>query len=232
MKKILFAAIILIGCFTILSAQVEIGDASGNITEFELDGTMEFHGNATVYEDLRVALTAGKVGVANPPIFAQFRDNGSGSPGVYAYSFADESNATKEQQLMFTVQMPHAWSNGSTIYPHIHWSPGDNNSGAVVWGLEYTWIEYNSASPEQFTTTTIITTTSDPVSNSQYDHLLTSFPSITPNTSQDNISSILLMRIFRNSSNAADTYTGSAFGLSFDIHYEINTAGSRQEFIK
>lgn len=232
MVKRLLLVVILACSSYFLWAQVEIGDGTTNYTEFELDGTMEFNGDATVFEDLRVALTAGKTGLANPPTFSQFRDDGSGSPGVYAYAFADEANASKEQQLMFTVQMPHAWKEGSSIHPHIHWSPDGNGSGVVVWGLEYTWIEYNPASPEQFSTTSIITGTSDPISNNQYDHLLTNFPAITPSTSQDNISSILLMRIFRNSSNASDTYTGSAYGISFDIHYEINTAGSRQEFIK
>lgn len=107
-----------------------------NYSEIEQDGTLEFHGDATVFDDLVVPLISGKA-ATNPPTFSIFRDDGSSSVG-----------------------------------------------------------------------------------------------SITPSTSQDDISSVLVVRLFRNSSNAADTYTGGAFGLSFDLHHERNTDGSRTQWEK
>lgn len=46
------------------------------------------------------------------------------------------------------------------------------------------------------------------------------------------ISSILICRIWRNSSNAADTYTDDAGLLSLDFHYQIDTVGSRAQYVK
>ena len=229
MRHLLIVFILLGGIINPLFAQVTVGDET-NYSEFESDGTLEFHGDATVWNDYVVPL-ASAISGKNVPPFIKFMDDGSGSDGVFAFAFEDQSNPGNEQSLSFTIQMPHNWKEGSTIYPHLHWSPGDNTNGAVVWGLEYTWIEYNSSTPQTFPATTVETITAS-FTSSDHMHLLHSFSAITPNSNQDNISSILVMRIFRNSSNAADTYNGDAFGLSFDIHYEMDTGGSRQEFIK
>jgi hypothetical protein len=43
---------------------------------------------------------------------------------------------------------------------------------------------------------------------------------------------MLCCRIFRNSSDATDDLAQSAFGFEVDFHYEVDTMGSRQEFIK
>ena len=230
MKKQILSLLFIQSFISLIYAQVEIGDGGTNFTEFEVDGTMEFHGDATVYDDLVVAFSTGKT-ASNPPTFAQFVDDGSGSVGVYAYRFDDEA-ANNEAQVFFTIQMPHSWIEGTDVYPHIHWAPEDNTSGTVVWGMEYSWVEYNSTTPLSFPSSTIITTTSNSLANDANKHMITPFASITPSISQDNISSILVVRLFRNSSNVSDTYTGGAFGLSFDLHIEKNTAGSRNEWTK
>jgi len=230
MKKITLTLVALFGLMSYLSAQVEVGDGGSNFTEFELDGTMVFHGESTVFNDLENPLTAGTI-YKSPPSFEVFMDDGSGRRGVYAYSFGN-AQANNEEQIMFTIQMPHGWIEGSDIYPHIHWSPRDNGSGVVVWGIEYTWVDYNSITPGEFPPTTTITAESVAIANDNHKHLVTSFGAITPSADQDNISSILMVRVFRNSSNPADTYSDEAFGLSFDLHYEMNTIGSRTEWTK
>ena len=229
MKKAILFLLCMLFSVTFLFSQVQMG-GDVNYSEIEQDGTLEFHGDATVFDDLVVPLISGKA-ATNPPTFSVFRDDGSSSVGVYAYVF-DNVASNSENQVFFTIQMPHAWKTGSVIYPHIHWAPEDNGAGAVVWGMEYTWIEYDATTPLQFPQTTIITGTSDSFSNSAHKHLITSLGSITPSAVQDDISSVLVVRLFRNSSNAADTYTGGAFGLSFDLHYERNTVGSRTEWVK
>jgi hypothetical protein len=131
--------------------------------------------------------------------------------------------------------MPHNWKEGSVIYPHIHWSPQTTGqNGSVIWGLEYSWVNYNSTTPIAFPNTTIITATTAAITGtSDVDkHLITAFSSITPSTSQDKISSIMMCRLFRNSSAVADTYQGSAALLSFDFHYEIDGVGSNSQFVK
>jgi hypothetical protein len=46
------------------------------------------------------------------------------------------------------------------------------------------------------------------------------------------ISSVILMKLYRNSSDAADTYTGLAYFIEFDIHYQSDTPGSRTQGAK
>jgi len=190
------------------------------------DGTVSLKGNATVWNDIVVPPFSTYFGVDNYPSFVQFKN------GIKTFTF-DDKGAGLEQQVYFSIQMPHNWKEGTTIFPHVHWSPQTAKSGNVVWGFEYTWAEYDSTTPVAFPTPTIVTATTGVSTNGVDTHYITSFAPITPTTSQDKISGILMCRFFRNSSNSADTYTnGSAALLSFDIHYEIDAFGSGTEFIK
>lgn len=197
-----------------------------NYSTFEEDGTLEFVGDATVYNIFVATLYAAKTG-GNAPDWQVFRNNGSGSVGMYIWAF-DNNNASSEDELNLTIQMPHDYKSGSDIYPHVHWSPLTNGTGVVTWGIEYTWADYGTV----FSVTTIDTSNSESFSNAQNTHMLTSLGTITPSTNQDDISSILCVRIFRNSSASADTYTGKVALLSFEIHYEANTVGSRSLYSK
>ena len=222
-RTIIFYAIFLLplGLFS----QVEIGSTE-DYTEIESDGTIKFHGEATVWNDYVVPMSVAKPSAVEAPTWEVFMD------GLHAFNFAYESNASKEEEVEFVIQMPHDW-DGSAIYPHIHWSPENDNSGSVVWAIEYSWVAYNHENPLEYPATTTITTTSASLSNDGHKHLIAPFDFITPSSSQDAISSILIIRFYRNSSNSADTYYDSgAFAISFDIHYRLNTIGSRQEYIK
>ncbi len=48
----------------------------------------------------------------------------------------------------------------------------------------------------------------------------------------DGLSSILIGRLFRNSSAAGDTYTDKVGLLYIDAHYQINSLGSTDEYTK
>ena len=203
---------------------VKFGSATDYAT-FEADGTLVLYGTATVYDDIMIPGLSTRSS-SNAPGFDVFMG------GTLINYFADVSN--NEQQVYFTVQFPHSWA-GTAINPHIHWSPEtDPVSASVVrWGFEYTWVEYNSSSPLVFPSTTTVYVNASCAAGSQKKHLIASFPAITPSTSQDGISSMMVCRLFRNSSNLIDdTYTGKAGFLQFDIHFEKNTEGSRSEFTK
>lgn len=195
------------------------GDETNNTT-FESDGTLVMNGNATVFNDLAVPLLAGKSTGSTVPAFSIFRN------GIYTYQFED----SKAQEMFLTIQMPHDWKEGSPIDPHIHWSPMTAGSGVVRWGIEYTWANYDPLTTQVYPATTTIYVDSDPFSNAQYGSIITSFGQTT--LTGGKISAILLVRIFRDGAHTNDTYNGNASGLSFDIHYESNTLGSRTEFTK
>ena len=63
-------------------------------------------------------------------------------------------------------------------------------------------------------------------------HYLGIFDAITPSSTQDGISSMICCRLFRDATNEADTYEGDAGLLEFDLHYIIDTLGSREEYTK
>jgi len=194
---------------------------------FQDDGSIIFFGTATVWDDIMIPGFATRSST-NAPTFDVFVN------GTYINYFGD-AGTNSENQVFFTVQFPHSWAS-TTIFPHVHWSPETDPGvgGAVVrWGLEYTWIEYNPTTPLTFPASTTVYVNATAPSASQKKHLIGSFGSITPTSDQDGISSMMVCRLFRNSGNAADTYNSARAGfLQFDIHFEKNTEGSRQEFIK
>ncbi len=198
-------------------------------TSFEADGTLKFNGAATVWDDLRLEPTVRGSG-ANNPSFTKWIDNGAGSIGIFLYEFTDVATGS-QKEVYFTTQMPHGWK-GTAIYPHVHWLPdAAGASQRPVWGLEYSWAEIGAT----FGNSAIVYTTSlFPNDTNLIDdkHYISSFNAITPSASQDGLSSILICRLFRFSGDASDTFTGSCGLLYIDLHYEIDTIGSRSEFSK
>ncbi len=173
----------------------------------------------TVWDDVRVNALSVKLAGIKDPSFTAFMN------GVYSYTFSDQALAINEEEVFFTVQIPHTYKEGTDIECHVHWTPSDAAAGTVRWGLEYTWQDINGV----FGATTIIYI-DDATNSTDREHLVAPFPTITG--TGYNLSSMLVCRLFRNSSHANDNYTNDAFFLEFDVHIEINTLGSRQEFIK
>lgn len=210
------------------SSFFRIPNATGNYTQWaKVDGFMTYVGNAQPFDDLRVAALATKVPAAAGPGFAQFKDDGSGSTGVFLYWFDD----TSEEQVYFEAQMPHRWVEGGTIYPHVHWTPAVNgNPGEQVrWGLEYTIADPT----EDYGNTTLIggsTSIPDetPVADRHYKTRLGAGIDMTGFT----ISSVIICRLFRDVGHGDDDYGDDAGLVSVDFHYRADTEGSRQEFIK
>jgi hypothetical protein len=191
-------------------------------------GELTLLGTATVWEDLRVPVTSTTKGGSKDPGFEVFKTNGAGSQGVFTYWF--DKNA--EEELYFTVQFPHSW-DATPIYPHVHWVPKSADAGGtetVEWGLEYTWVNIDGT----YGDTTIVYAKSASGLTTAYKHILTSFTAITPGAgTQDGISSMMVCRIFRNATDAVDdTYDDDAGLLEFDIHYAMNTMGSKTELAK
>lgn len=185
-------------------------------------------GAATWHDDLRVEPTSRSSG-AQVPTFARVqRDAGGTSIGVYAYIF-DNAALSSEKELYFSAQMPHGKLLGSPIAMHIHWVPTTAGTAGhkIRWGLEYTWANLGSAFPA--TTTIYATTPLLGAIDVALTHCLTPFGDVAP-PADEALSSILLCRLFRNSSDAEDTATVSAGLLFVDAHIEMTQLGSRDEF--
>lgn len=199
-----------------------IGGVTDHI-KIEADGTIVMEGAATIWEDLRVTLDKG----ANSASLA-FLPGAASGPEIYYF----RNNATVEA-MSFSVQIPHSWKEGTTIYPHLHWIPKNTAGGNVEWNFEYTWANYDAATPQIFPaiiTCTVIATGPFATNTNLITTLTPSNAGIVATGKK--VSSILVCRIWRDSSRGADTYAADAGVLSIDFHYEMDTFGSRTEFVK
>lgn len=221
-----------ISCSAVTASQARLG-AGANYVQIDSDGSLTLQGSASCFEDIRVEPTVRGSGVT-VPAFEKYFSSGS-SNGCYLYSFADNHTAAQENEIFFTIQMPHARKSGSNIHLHVHWIPSIAGSGSVCWGLEYTM----QAPGQVFGNTTFLYASQSamPVVQDnplvQSKHYITEFADIVPDTNQNGLSSIIVGRLFRNSSNTgADTYTNKVGMLYIDCHIEVDSMGSREEYTK
>ena len=192
-----------------------------NYTKITADGSLSYVGNATRWDDLKVNVQRLTAKGVSRPTMDDVLDAGAG-PGLYTYWF----NKNSEQELFFTVQMPHGWKEGSDIKPHVHWI-GNAGSGNVEWGLEYTWANVNDMFSGATTTLTGYTAISGYVN---YKHMLTPLGNM--DATGKTLSSIILCRVFRYASSSNDTFSANAGLLQIDFHYQIDSDGSNDELSK
>ena len=166
-----------------------------------------------LWDDLRVSLNRATIGSNNPSLTPFLTT-------LQAYAFSK----TLIQQLYFDVQLPHAWAYGTTVSPHIHWSPGTSqDTGVVRWGLEYSIANYGAVFPA---TTTI--TVEQAGSGVAYAHQIAELPDIVMTGKK--ASSLIMCRIFREGNHVNDTFDAEAFGLSIDFHLQYDKDGGLTEY--
>jgi hypothetical protein len=205
------------------SGSQKIGNVSGgNYAEFEADGTLEFFGDATVFDDLRI--TPGsfdRPGVADPD-YVLYNPNGGGL-GVYLPEFALNDFAS------FTVQMPHGYHPEQSIYCHLHWTPGargnEEATKKVGWKIDYSWANI-SANFGNMQTIDL----SDVCDGTDHKHQMTDEVEISGTGKA--ISSMLLCTVKRTSTGTDDDWASTTSGqlpllLEIDFHFPMNTIGSR-----
>jgi hypothetical protein len=199
-----------------VDGDVYVGGTGGN-TVFETDGTLYSYGNATIFEDLKFPAQALSSGATPADSCAVI--------GTTLRTLCFDGAATTES-MELSAQFPHERKVGSKLHPHIHWGPSNTNAGNVKWQLEYSCANINDTFPAS--TTISVVDASDTVAHK---HQIVGFPEI-DTAAYGNISAMCLMRIFRNPGDGTDTYGSDAELYEFDIHYEIDSMGSREEYVK
>lgn len=189
---------------------IRFGNAADYV-QIDGDGELSLAGDATVWEDLRAPATAiNPPGQASDPTW----DNTNGG-----WLFDN----TGTEQLWVILQIPHAWKVGSSIYPHIHWMPTTATTNYGVWQIDYKWTDIDEVDAGSFTNSTALAYGN----NNALEHILDSFAAISG--AGHTISSTVTVKISRTS---AGNYTGDMLLKEFDIHYEIDTMGSKTESAK
>lgn len=157
---------------------------------------------------------------------ADLRDN---TLDLYAF---DGGNTL--EQVFFTLQLPHCWKEGSTIYPHVHFSHTSTNSAdsvarVVRFGFEYTWASIYATFGAS--NTIFLDSAAFVPNTSQWKHLLCTNASGISGAGKT-LSSMLICRLFRDPTDSVDTYPQDVAFLQFDIHFERDGFGSSLEYVK
>jgi hypothetical protein len=161
----------------------------------------------------------------------RFPAAGINPPGAAADPTQDTTDgrlvfsASAENIVAIQAQMPHSWKEGSTISPHIHWSPTSTHTGNVKWQMKYKIANVFEAFPAEWTTVTALQAAAG-VSDT---HQLTDFDGDITMTGKT-LSAMILILISRLGADGADTYTGTVKLNEIDIHYEIDGFGSASEY--
>jgi hypothetical protein len=206
---------------------VTIGGLTNGI-EITSDGKVKAIGTASWFDDLRVEPTV-RLSSPKAPAYTNYLAGGSAS-GLYFYLFDNAVLAT-EKEVNFKLQMPHGKKLASAIHLHVHWVPTSTGSAGdkVRWGLEYTKANPNgvfgAVGAYIYADTPVTPPSTTPTIHTHY---ITEFADI--DMTGDALSTILLCRLFRNSSHADDTFAGDVGLLYIDCHVEFDHLGSNEEY--
>ena len=167
---------------------------------------------------------------ANDPTLAVFRDN------IRQFSFSN----TVVNEVFVTYHIPHDYVAGSDVYIHTHWSQNVVDTGgaagapgAVKWQYKVSYAKGHgqAAFPAAF-----VTSVTQTASATQYQHMLgevqlsAAIPSATQIDS-DIIEpdGIVLVRAYRDPTDAADTLNQVPFMHFVDLHYMTSNIGTKQK---
>jgi len=210
---------------------VRIGDSSSgnpsNYSEFEPNGTLRFRGNSTVWDDLRIVPGAFQFAGAADPTLSAWQPGGAGATHqVYKFQ--------KNDEVFASCQMPHKYREGTDVRFHIHWTPcdrGNEESGNNVgWKVDYSWANIDGTFASSATVDL-----SDACTGTDDYHEMTS--DVLVSGTNRTISSVFQLRIYRSDTGTDDTWASGLAAqspalLEFDIHFQIDTVGSRQSLVK
>lgn len=178
-----------------------------NVQEIHFDGLVRF--DDTCYEDLCFPLTQGKPTSGGKPDY-DYTNLGFLFPG----------NDTTEQ-IHIIQQLPHAWKEGTRIFPHVHWR--QSQSGNYVFKMQYKWYNVGDLVPTNWSTYVMdqkaFTYSSDTLDQLNY--------GLGIDGTGKKISSTLLIKLYRE-----DLISGDALTDMFDIHIEKDSIGSETEMTK
>lgn len=178
----------------------------------------------TFWDDLRFPFVGQRVDISAGRIDYDFAEVGVG--------FQDNTRYP-EEVICILAQLPHKWKQETNIKPHIHYI--QNQNATPNWLLEYRVYENNTVVPSSFTKSTGSDLFTYPGSGSILQiHV---FPEIDM-TGIDSVSALIDFKFYRDTANTStefsgsDPYSGTALSKEFDLHFEIDRPGSREEYTK
>lgn len=165
------------------------------------------------WRDLRTALVAAKVPAVGSPTLTAFGPSG----GIFQNAFAVDDT------VFFAFHIDHDVKQGSTMFPHVHWTTNGVNTATVKWEFEYTIAARNGSTIEsvEFPAPSIITI-EEAAAGTAWTHMVTE--DATGFTAPE-IDSLVVCKLKR-ITNGGTNNTDDVFGLFCDIHYECQQYGT------
>jgi len=146
--------------------------------------------------------------------------------GIYLLEFSD----TDVLEAYANFHVPHSYRRNTMIYPHVHFAVKANGSGTVRWGVEWTFARrHDSTGQIRFgNTQTIYIDFAVPNNSGEYNgqnpiHFVAEAPQ-NFGIPGDNIEvdGMIMCRIFRDPAHPNDTFVGSAWAITSDLHIEVD----------
>jgi hypothetical protein len=197
-----------------------IGDAgTTDYTKIEADGTLEFNGTATVWNDIQFEISSGVKGVANQPSWSTFTTNTS----EYQFAVNDYIDLNSEE-------LAHSWKEGTAGDFHLHVAlDAANSTGSSRYAKFTLYIAYiNSSSIWTETSLTAELEIPDGSASLQafyHDMGNVSFTGLSIGTQ-------VKCRITRITATGGTEYADEIFINQVGCHLEEDTVGSRTETAK
>lgn len=208
---------------------LKIGDISGgDYLDIENDGTWINEGEGTTWDEvsqsfvgLNIFTVAGRVDYNFTELTLDFAGNAR----------------YPEEPVGVVIQALHARKTGSDIRPHIHWVQNAGNMPNILISYRF----YNNGEPVPGAWTLKALTSSDNIftyPSSGSIQQITEFNLPASTFSSMGLSFTFDCKIYRDSANTStlfagvDTYSGSWSAKYYDIHFEKDMNGSREEFVK
>ena len=199
-----------------LSAQTLVtGDA--NISNLYTHGDVEYVD--AFWDDLRFP-----AGGFNPA-------GSTAPPSVNTSTGLLDFSGTADNIIGGVAQMPHGWKVGSAVQPHIHlWFP----TSAVAntrWKFEYDIANVNGNFTNNYGTYTTLSTITVANPGNVKKHVIAAFGELS--MTGFTLSACIAWRITRlAASDAADNNTSDLALIEFDLHYQTDSPGSSDEYVK
>lgn len=191
-------------------------------TEFDETGHQSMAGDARPWRDEygdAVTLKVQGVGVA---------------PDVAEATMVYATNADLNDYLYTNRQLNHDRDETSKIYPHIHWLQAENKVPNFL--LQYRW-QVNGAAKATAWQNLKCQTLAFAYTSGTIHQIVGTASGITP-PQGSTVSDIVQFRILRDNANAsgafagADGYSAAVHVLSFDVHIQLNSLGSTNQYQK
>lgn len=196
----------------------KIGNVSaGNYAKFDQDGTLQFKGNATVWDDIVRSLAGRQLQSVAGAVDYDWDEN--------AISFDSGGNiAIANDRLVFGIEYKHALKANGMLNLHIHWEQVSSND------INFT-TQYRIQSNGSAKTTAWTTVVRSVLTNSVFTYTAGTLNQITKLAEIDmtgaGISATVDFRLAR-----TDATVGAILGKYIDVHGEFDMLGSRMEFTK